>query len=78
MSAVPRTQLQVYFFYSSITFTFLPYFAYCVILFFAAQLIHSPEVLRLPLPFAFFAARSADSPTSRSSCAHEMLARRVA
>lgn len=36
-------QAKVYYFYSSITFTFLPYLTYCIILFFAAQLIHTPE-----------------------------------
>eukprot|EP00900_Chrysochromulina_parva_P009996 jgi/Chrpa1/18999/Chrysochromulina_OHIO_Genome00006674-RA len=34
---------RLYFFYSSLTFTFLPYLTYCLILFFAAQLIHTPE-----------------------------------
>ena len=36
-------QAQLYFFYSSLTFTFLPYLTYCLILYFAAQLIHTPE-----------------------------------
>ena len=36
-------QCQVYFVYSSLSFTFLPYLTYCIILFFAAQLIHYPE-----------------------------------
>ena len=35
-------QARLYYFYSSITFTFLPYITYCIILFFAAQLIHVP------------------------------------
>ena len=36
-------QCQVYFVYSSLSFTFLPYLTYCIILFFAAQPIHYPE-----------------------------------
>lgn len=36
-------QAQLYFCYSSLTFTFLPYLTYCLILLFAAQLIHTPE-----------------------------------
>ena len=36
-------QARLYFFFSSLTFTFLPYLTYCLILFFAAQLIHTPE-----------------------------------
>ena len=35
-------QARLYFFFSSLTFTFLPYLTYCLILFFAAQLVHTP------------------------------------
>jgi ATP-binding cassette subfamily B (MDR/TAP) protein 9 len=42
------SQAKVYYFYSSITFTFLPYLTYCIILFFAAQLIHTPEGCVMP------------------------------
>ena len=41
-------QAHLYFFYSSLTFTFLPYLTYCLILFFAAQLIHTPEGCATP------------------------------
>ena len=34
---------RLYFVYSSLTFTFLPYLTYCLVLFFAAQLQHTPE-----------------------------------
>ena len=36
-------QARLYYVYSSLSFTFLPYITYCIILFFAAQLIHTPE-----------------------------------
>lgn len=36
-------QAKLYFFYSSATFTFLPYCTYCLVLFYGAQLINTPE-----------------------------------
>ena len=42
LSCVVR-QARLYFFYSSATFTFLPYCTYCLVLFYGAQLINTPE-----------------------------------
>lgn len=38
-----KRQAKLYFFYSSATFTFLPYSTYCLVLFYGAQLINTPE-----------------------------------
>jgi len=54
-----KRQAKLYFFYSSATFTFLPYSTYCLVLFYGAQLINTPEGC---------SNQSSDSPTNVANC----------